>query len=677
MQKRSKILFFGGLIALLFLSMTACDRSANKLAHKQQQAEQELLMLQSALRSANFDSVWSVANASNDINYYVYDPSFKLVFWSENVLALGAPSISAFDTWYTLSFPNADCSCRWTRLGSYTILTAIPIRWNIANHDEIEQSFSYRQLHTGNESFSLWLSLSGRYTAVYFYLSIALFAMIILMALYTLIRNRGFRNMSLRTKLQYPIVALVMLAFGYIFAVSVRYVRRHYEEQQRAILAQKCRYIQSALQNLYFWDYSMSSISGAGLSVDLRDLAHAYGTDIHVYDMSGQLVGSSTPILFERGLLSDHLAPAIFFSKESTKTLYSYLGDRRYLSAFTDFRNGTFTQLGYIAVPSFISEEEMATEVDEYIARLLPPYLIILLLALVIAVLLARGLASPMTAMADRMRDLDFVNSHSHIDYPYNDELGLLVRRYNEMVDQLDLYTRRLARSEREGAWRTMARQVAHEINNPLTPMKLTIQQLQRVKDTDRFDELFSRATTMLIEQIDNLSRIATSFSSFARLPQVQTSVVDIAQRLTAAIALSANNTHNIPIRYVGPDSGVLVYADGEQIGQVFTNIFRNALQAIGDRQGGDIIVRLTDPYVDTAGRLNEVEISISDNGPGIPEEVREKIFVPEFTTKSGGTGLGLTISKNIVEGSDGRISFITSDKGTTFYIYLRKIQEQ
>ena len=207
--------------------------------------------------------------------------------------------------------------------------------------------------------------------------------------------------------------------------------------------------------------------------------------------------------------------------------------------------------------------------------------------------------------------------------------------------------------------------------------MKLTIQQLQRVKGTERFDELFNRATAMLIEQIDNLSRIATSFSTFARLPQVETATVDIAEKLTAAIALSTNNSHNIPIRYVGPDKNVFVEADGEQIGQVFTNIFRNAIQAIGNQSDGDIIVVLNTDYHPASGSgIEEVEISISDNGPGIPEEVRDKIFVPDFTTKSNGTGLGLSISKNIVEGSDGRITFTTSEKGTTFYIYLRKIQQ-
>lgn len=638
------------------------------LDSRQQRAEKELIALSSAIQSSNFDSIWQVAKTSADINYYVYDPMFHLVFWSENGLCIDQPSIPAYDTWFEHDFANALCSCRWSRAGGYYVLTAIPIEWHIRAREQIEQSFSYRPLSSRNKRD--WANVNR----LYYLLTLALFALIVVLGIGALVRYKGFRNMSLRIKLQYPIVALVLLAFGYIFTVSVHYVRRHYAERQQANLQEKCRFIQSALQNLYYWDYSLVTVNNMALSADLRDLAHTYGTDIHVYDMDGMLKGSSTPQLFEHRLLSPYLAPEVFFSGQSDMTLYSQLGDRRYLSVFTDFRNGTYVQLGYIAVPFFISEDEMAQEVDSYIARLLPPYLVVLVLALLVAVFVARGLASPLTTVANKMRDLELGKQHSYIHYPYNDELGELVNRYNNMVDQLELFTRRLARSEREGAWRTMARQVAHEINNPLTPMKLTIQQLQRVKGTERFDELFNRATAMLIEQIDNLSRIATSFSTFARLPQVETATVDIAEKLTAAIALSTNNSHNIPIRYVGPDKNAFVEADGEQIGQVFTNIFRNAIQAIGNQSDGDIIVVLNTDYHPASGSgIEEVEISISDNGPGIPEEVRDKIFVPDFTTKSNGTGLGLSISKNIVEGSDGRITFTTSEKGTTFYIYLRK----
>jgi signal transduction histidine kinase len=209
-----------------------------------------------------------------------------------------------------------------------------------------------------------------------------------------------------------------------------------------------------------------------------------------------------------------------------------------------------------------------------------------------------------------------------------------------------------------------MARQIAHEINNPLTPMKLSVQKLQLKHGTDQFDAYFDKTTKMLISEIDNLAHIAQSFATFAKQPEVVTTEVDIAEKLSNVITLQRENDEQIPIRYVGPDSGILVRADKEQISQVFVNILRNALQA----SPTDIIVVLNAAYSE-----REVQISISDDGTGIPAEIQPRIFRPNFTTKTNGNGLGLAISKHIIEGSGGSISFETSEKGTTFFITLKK----
>jgi nitrogen fixation/metabolism regulation signal transduction histidine kinase len=223
------------------------------------------------------------------------------------------------------------------------------------------------------------------------------------------------------------------------------------------------------------------------------------------------------------------------------------------------------------------------------------------------------------------------------------------------MMDALAESTERLARTEREMAWRTMARQVAHEINNPLTPMKLTLQQLQRTKGTDRFDAAFDRSTQLLIDQIDTLSHIAKSFSSFAKMPEVNPTTIDVAEKLYNFITLMRNDPSEIPIRYIGPEREVMAIADADQITQVFTNIVKNAMQAMHGRPNSDIIIILKSQIKNTPAIVNLlndstakwIEISISDNGPGIAPEAREKVFVPNFTTKNTGAGLGLPISKN------------------------------
>lgn len=241
---------------------------------------------------------------------------------------------------------------------------------------------------------------------------------------------------------------------------------------------------------------------------------------------------------------------------------------------------------------------------------------------------------------------------------------------YRRKMEEMQATAVAMARAEREAAWRTMARQIAHEINNPLTPMRLRIQQLKRLQQEgdERFDSYFRESVTLLIDQIDDLSRIASSFSTFAKTPMAQPEPVDVAQKLSAVITLFRSNEWNLPIRYVGADAGVMAIADPDQIGEVFTNVIKNALQAMADQEDGNLIVTM-------AGVANEegmLEISISDNGPGIAEDIRDKVFLPNFTTKSTGAGLGLAISRNIVERGGGRIEFKTNNNGTTFYIYLK-----
>jgi signal transduction histidine kinase len=210
--------------------------------------------------------------------------------------------------------------------------------------------------------------------------------------------------------------------------------------------------------------------------------------------------------------------------------------------------------------------------------------------------------------------------------------------------------------------------------------MKLSVQQLQRIKDTEYFNERFDRASRLLLEQFDDLGRIATTFSDFAKMPDVHPSETDIAEKLFSAITLMRMHDATIPIRYVGQEKGVMAYADAEQVTHAFTNIIKNALQALYGREKSDVIVMLKDADQQAMLRwqlpatYRWIEISISDNGPGIEESIQSKIFMPNFTTKSTGMGLGLAITKNIVDGSEGVITFDTSAKGTTFYVYFKKL---
>lgn len=664
MKKVWKILFFA-----LLLTLVGCSQNY-QLRRKEARAERELEELKTAIADGKADSVWFVSQLSPDIHYFVFRAG-KIIFWSDNTLTTPNIFIHKYNTWYDDQFTNAMCRCMWKKVEDYQIQAVIPMEWKLSDgaKREIANSFSYKPLLTDEDRKGEVISVDTR-VRIYFILTIFVFLAVIAWGIVAIVRARGYRNLNLTYKIQFTTLLVLLIGYVSIFAVASRYIRQHYQTRQEIDLQQKCRFIQTALQNLYFWDISLSNVSPEALNADLRDLAFAYGTDIHVYGLDGRLVGSSTPSLFQHRLLSILLAPQIMFSGQpTTTTCYTTIGDMRYLSAYTEFVNGSFITLGYIAVPSFISEAEINEEVESFMARLFPLMILAMIAAFIFSIGLSRALVAPIKAVTAQMSNLSLRDPNAHIPYANNDEIGLLVTQYNNMVDELAKSSRKLAQSERETAWRTMARQIAHEINNPLTPMKLTVQQLQRLKGSDRFDQQFDKASTMLVDQIDNLSRIATSFSTFAKQPEVQTGEVDIAQKLTAAVELTSNNPQQIPIRYFGPSEGIIVQADKEQIGQVFVNIIRNAVQAIDNSKKGDIMVILKDDP-----NKSEIEISISDNGLGIPLDIQPKIFAPNFTTKTNGTGLGLVISKNIVEGSNGRITFQTSPKGTTFFVYLKKI---
>ena len=654
---------------LLIVFMTSCkgERVQEKrLEQRQHVAEMQTADLGAALsRSAPLDTIRTIAEKNEDVLFYVFDAQ-QMVYWSSNRLASDAVYLTAYDVWREKSFSNAKVLTRWTRAGLYNVLTVLPL-----SYTELEDVTDINTIASQTFSFRRLLESKTKPYATsrpYFILCHVLLGLVVLCLIIGLIYNRGVRNMRLSTRIMYIILTPVLAVFIYIFFMSIRYVRTTNEEHQRHDLQMRSEYIQSYLRSLYYWDVSLSASQEQGLSIDLHDLGYDMNQDIHVYGLNGELLASSSPILFNSGLLSRRMSPQALFSEEHAVVCYEQIASHPYLVSYIPFHNGSFVTIGYIAVPYFLSEQYRNAQIDALLARLLPPYIIVLLLALFFAFAAAKSMTAPISMLTDKMRHFEIGAKNNHIDYPYHDELGALVERYNMLVDKVDESAEQLAKAERESAWRTMARQIAHEINNPLTPMKLSVQKLQLKRGTDQFDAYFEKTTQMLISEIDNLAHIAQSFSTFAKQPEVVTTEVDVAEKLSHVITLQRANDAQIPIRYVGADSGVMGLADKEQISQVFVNIIRNAIQALEEQKDGDVIVTLNALYSD-----REMQISISDNGPGIPAEVQEKIFRPNFTTKSNGNGLGLAISKRIVEGSGGRIEFETSDKGTTFYIYLRK----
>jgi nitrogen fixation/metabolism regulation signal transduction histidine kinase len=238
------------------------------------------------------------------------------------------------------------------------------------------------------------------------------------------------------------------------------------------------------------------------------------------------------------------------------------------------------------------------------------------------------------------------------------------------MVEKLGESATALAKSEREGAWREMARQVAHEIKNPLTPMKLSIQYLQKAINSNQpnVKELSSNVANTLVEQIDHLSKIAADFSQFANIGITHVELFDLHDVIGSLKDLYQPNQQVELIWYPVLEK-VMVNADKTQMNRLFTNLFANAVEACHERSDCKI-------EVSEIIEGDIIRISIKDNGEGIAPEMQKRIFIPNFTTKSSGTGLGLAMCKGIVEQAKGKIWFETEEgKGTTFFIELNLAQ--
>ena len=730
MSRISKYLLWS-CVALLSVSCRSFDRDAERfqkqLLQQQQRAEEVTERLGQVLTGSSLDSLRLVTTECDDVRFYVFDAS-TMVYWSDNRLVASQVYLNRYDVWETVHFDNAWTIARWSRRAGYNILTVIPIKNDYRYENDylrneyqkpfrLKKTIGIRRGRTGdgyavkdasgNYLFTLYemqetdtgapaaadtfdrhnekgsfsyqnlLSHGSEETGdshrqIYYYIIFTAVFLSLLLALgiYGLVRSHGIRNMLMSVKFQYLIVLMVLVAFGYVFVVSVYYVNHRFAERQAQVLLKKAGYIQKSLQNLYPWTVDLNDRSAESMNVELRDLCFTYETDIQVYDMRGNLVGASSPAIFEQGIVSRHISSEPFFSGSLNTVLQENIGSLPYLTTYTEFYNGSYVQIGYIEVPHYVTQDERRRTLDDFLARVFPPYIAVMVLAVLLGLVFSRSLTRPLKTLTAGLSRFRIGQANAHLKYDGQDEIGALVREYNRMVDELVVSTEKLARSEREGAWRTMARQIAHEINNPLTPMKLNIQQLQRLKHSGdpRFEEFFEHSTQMLIEQIDSLSHIAQSFSSFAKMkiPEVHAEKVDVAAMLFSVITLFRSNSSKVPLRYVGAERGVYAFADGEQLPQVFNNLLKNALQALEGMPDGDIIIILKDLQ-------EEVEVTISDNGTGIPEDIRDKVFMPNFTTKSTGTGLGLAISKNIVEGSGGSIRFETSPKGTSFFVSLKK----
>jgi nitrogen fixation/metabolism regulation signal transduction histidine kinase len=339
------------------------------------------------------------------------------------------------------------------------------------------------------------------------------------------------------------------------------------------------------------------------------------------------------------------------------------------LSAYVPFRNYNNDVIAYLNLPYFARQSEYRTEISNFIIAFSNIFLVLILGSIIVGIFISRQLTRPLVIIRDKIRAMDLKEKTEKIVYTKNDEIGVLIREYNRKVDELSESANKLAQSEREFAWREMAKQIAHEIKNPLTPMKLSVQYLERAYDMKdkNWEDTYKKVSKTLIEQIDTLSRIASEFSNFAQMPESKKQTIDLREVIMSSVQLFAAAENVEFILNFRAQEPITVKVDKEQMLRVFNNLIKNSIQAIPKNKEGKInitIDEIEDKYI----------IKVVDNGIGIPSTMISRMFQPNFTTKSAGMGLGLSMVKNMLLSNNATIFFKTKEnEGTEFIIEIPK----
>jgi two-component system nitrogen regulation sensor histidine kinase NtrY len=476
---------------------------------------------------------------------------------------------------------------------------------------------------------------------------------------------------SFKSRIKTAMILVVFLSLILVATVSIIYSINSYENRSIDNLSEKLQSVMVEIERDYGKEDLFTSPNYELISNKLVQLSNIFYSDINLYNTAGKLMGSSRPEIFERQLQGRNMNPIAWYEmayRNSQKLIHKeQIGDMSFLSAYVPLIDQNSNIICYLNLPYFTRQGEFVMELYSIIVAIINIYVLITLFALLVAIVISNQISKPLELIREKIRNVDISSHNEPIRYISEDELGQLVKEYNRMVIELADSAEKLARSQRESAWREMAKQIAHEIKNPLTPMKLSLQHLVKAKreGAEDWDLMFQKFSTSLIDQINSLSTIATEFSNFAKMPA--SSVVDVnMDSIIDEVITLFSGYNNIKISYINScGSNAYVKGDREQLFRVFVNLIKNAVQSIEKGRKGEIQIGLSNTE-------SSIVTIIEDNGRGISEEMQPKLFSPNFTTKSGGMGLGLAIVKGIVVNTGGQIWFETElSQGTKFFVEL------
>lgn len=479
------------------------------------------------------------------------------------------------------------------------------------------------------------------------------------------------RTFTLAMRIQLVLIALVfisLLAFGWGSGV---FIENQYNDYTNNMIREKLRSVETeVVSSLGRFDELDISNDGEFIEYILKKFSRVFFTDINLYDQNGYLLASSRPKIFNVGLISEQMNPVAFknlnFGQRSEYVHLEHIGKLSYSSAYQPFYNTEGRKLAYINLQHFGQQREFESQIQKFLVAIINVFILLLAVSIILAIFISNWLTAPLRTLQEKVAGLKFGEKNEPINYAAEDEIGSLVKEYNKKLEELEYTAEQLAKSERESAWREMAKQVAHEIKNPLTPMKLSVQQLLRAYNPDdpNSQMKLERVANSIVEQIDALTKIANEFSNFAKMPTLSMSELNL-HKLIQGVVDVFSGKEDYSLEFTSNSNEILVIGDYDQLIRVFNNIIKNAIQALPENVDGRITI-------DLIKGDSDVKITVTDNGSGIPKDVQKKIFVPYFTTKSTGTGLGLAMVKQIIENHQGSIDYDTEQNvGTTFNIHI------
>ena len=484
--------------------------------------------------------------------------------------------------------------------------------------------------------------------------------------------NFKIARLSLRTRIFLSMIVLIVIASILMASISVVQFKNEAKEYHQERLDRKEFAIKEHIN--YVLSTTTYPLTPENLPLVFKDkiheLADIHNVEINIYSLEGKLVKSS-----KASFSIDKVAPPI--PNYVLKLVQSSV-DKRYVdiksingvknrSSFSQIKDEKFKPLGILNIPYVEDDGFYETELRQFLIRLSQVYSFMLVIAFAIAYFLASYITKSLKTISDKINETSLNQKNEKIVIEANSrEINSLINAYNQMVDKLEESASKLAQSEREQAWREMAKQVAHEIKNPLTPMRLTVQSFQRKFDLEdpNLKQKVDDYSKTLIQQIDTMTSVASAFSNFASMPAQQNETLNVVE----VVEFSLDIFNEDYIQFESQKDEIIAVLDRTQLIRIITNLVKNATQSIPEEQDLKVV------FVTVKEIDDNVVISVTDNGIGIAEHNKDQIFEPKFTTKTSGMGLGLGIIKNIIENYKGTITFETEHgKGTTFIVSLPK----